>query len=154
MYECVRLPVWLTAWCGECFPCSRPPESGQNANSQTPHESLTYNKHKFSQTKGCRCTQSYLLATGQHLTWDAKTESVLSSCWTKPSLAGKWWGHSLDRTRTSGPGPAGLSTGAVRHHCEQRKYSTNAVKTRNLKCVMLNRHEHKYVCTWASWGIW
>lgn len=40
------LPVWLRAWCDGYFPCSRPRESGQSANPQMPHESLTYNRHK------------------------------------------------------------------------------------------------------------
>lgn len=121
-----RLPVWLKAWCGGCFPCSRPPESGQNANSQMPRESLTYNKHKWScqEKNGCRCTcPDLVFSAGLHLTWDAKTESVRSSSWTMPFQAGKWWGHSLDRTRTSGPGPAGLSTVAVHCHCVQRRWS-------------------------------
>lgn len=40
------LPACLGTWCGGCFPCSRPPESGRNANSPTPRASLTYKKTK------------------------------------------------------------------------------------------------------------
>lgn len=40
----LTLPVWLRAWCAKRFPCSRPPESDWNANSQMPRGFLTWKK--------------------------------------------------------------------------------------------------------------
>lgn len=148
----IKLPVWLKAWCDGCFPCSKPPKSGQSANSQTPRESLIYNKCKVSgQTKPCRLTlkKKIIINVGLGPTWDARTGSVLSSCWTAPSLAGKWWDHSLSRTRTSVPEPAGLNTAAAHRLCVKRK----CVKCRK-ENVFLKKHKHDRVCTGVFWGIW
>lgn len=57
--QCAASPVWLRAWCARCSPCSRPPGSEWNVNSQMARGFLTcdssHNLRSNTGMGGIRC---------------------------------------------------------------------------------------------------
>lgn len=68
-------------------------------------------------------------------------------------LAGRWWGHSPGRIRTSRPGPAEWGTLEVHHHCVQKDRQIS-LWTRPWRRNWVWELDKECLHTWVFWDIW